>query len=299
MLSTRRSSSLNTINFGQGDALWLNRPSLSALNQTNQIIHLSPANGFPVASYKSFLDQLNQRHSITGMDCRGAWPKRSTPPSGFGINDFADDLISGLESQHQQPVIGMGHSHGGLVTVAAAIKRPDLFSKLVIIEGASMPTLWSDAVCRMIPKALMLKYFPIARGSHRRQLLWESREAFYQRYRHHATFKRFTDQDLRAYAEQGLFKRQDGQYELVFDPSWEAHIFCHVRFLWSFLPRLNLPTLLIRAEHGSLYTHQAFEKNNRELGQHIKAIEIPRTHHLLTHEKPNLVTDPILEWLAD
>jgi len=295
MLSQRPLINLNTINFGSGEAPWIDHPSL---NHNNTTIHLSPANGLPVASYQSFIEQLNHQYSITGMDCRGAWPQRSKPKRHFGIKGFAKDLIEGLESQHQDPVIGVGHSHGGLVTAAAAIERPDLFSKLIIIEGASSPNFWSDVLYQMTPKELIIQFSSIVRGSHSRRVHWESKEAFYQRYRNHSTFKRFTELDLRAYTEHGLFEREDGLFELVFDPTWESHIFCRIGFMWKFLKQITVPTLIIRAEHSILYSSVQFKENNRTLGKHIESIEIPGTYHLLTHEQPTLVTNSILQWLA-
>jgi len=103
-------------------------------NQQADIIHMSAANGFTATSYLEFLNFFSDQHSITGMDCRGTWAECETPPPSFKMKHFADDLIQAIEQQHHKPIIGMGHSQGGFVTLLAAIKRPDLFSKIVLIE---------------------------------------------------------------------------------------------------------------------------------------------------------------------
>lgn len=288
---------LSRIDFGRGEAPWLTSVGSKPLD-SKPTIHLAAANGLPVASYSSLIELLGKQHPITAMDCRAAWPKRSVAPRGFGVEDFAQDLIDGIEFSHNKPVIGLGHSHGGLVTAAAAVIRPDLFSKLVIIEGASWPNFWQSIPARLLPRELLIQMSPFIRGSHQRRAIWDSRDEFYERYQQHGTFKRFTERDLRAYAEHGLFKREDGQYELVFDPAWEAYIFCSVGFLWSFIRHLAIPTLLIRAEHSNVYTKAQFHKNNLKLGQHIEPIELADTHHLLTHEQPELVAESVLKWLA-
>lgn len=48
---------------------------------------------------------------------------------------LVDEVIADIEQQFsQQQVIGLGHSFGGLVTLMAAYRRPELFSKLVIMD---------------------------------------------------------------------------------------------------------------------------------------------------------------------
>lgn len=290
------SPTLNTIDFGHGPATWLTRPGTS-LN--TPAIHLSPANGFPVGSYGSFIQHLPTDFNITGMDCRGAWAGRSTPPKGFTMHDFANDLIRGIEAQHSAPVIGMGHSQGGLVTAIAAVKRPELFSHLILIDPASLPNKWVDLFYRRLPQRLIFAMFPFMRGSHERQAIWNSREDFCQRYRHHPTFKRFTKQALLDYAHYGLTETSNAQFELTFAPQWESHIFRQVEFLWKYLSKIQHKTLLIRAEHSNLYTEKQFNSYNQSLGNHIQALQIKDTYHLLTHETPELLSKNITNWMIN
>lgn len=272
------------------------------LNNTSDIthpetIHFSGANGFPVASYESFFERLTPQFSISAMDSRGAWPQRNSPPKGFSMDSFADDLINALSQQHKQSIIGMGHSHGAQLTMIAALKRPELFSKLVIIESASLPNPYIDLVYRRLPKAILFKMFPFMRGSEMRQKVWLSRQAFLDRYREHPTFKRFTEQALLDYAKHGLFEREDSSFELVFDPAWESYIFRNIEFMWKFLRKTTHPTLLIRAEHSNLYSSEQFKRYNRTLPDNIHAIEIPNTHHLIPQEQPEILFSTISEWL--
>lgn len=61
-------------------------------------------------------------------------------PLNKDLNNFADELIEDIEKKQNLPVIGVGHSTGGVVTLLAAVKRLDLFSKIILID----PVLFSS-----------------------------------------------------------------------------------------------------------------------------------------------------------
>ena len=285
---------LHEINFGAGAAPWYQHPT----NEPEAAkAHFSAANGFPVASYQQFYNAFEQKLSFTAMDSRGAWPSKTLPTHNFGTQDFAEDLINGIESQHTKPVIGMGHSHGGLVTTVAAIQRPDLFTKLVLIEAATAPDNIFGQLYRHIPKWLLLKLVPFIRGSHERQRMFSSSAAFYERYHSHPTFKHFSDQALKDYTKYGLRERADGQFELRYLPEWESHVFCRVSPIWPYLRKITIPTLLIRAEKSYMYSSTQFAAYSRNLSSEVTAVTMEDAHHLVTHEDPQGIARLIQNWL--
>lgn len=287
---------LCTIDFGHGPVPWLSADATAATPLGT--IHLSPANGLPAASYASFIGLLQQRYHVTGMDNRGAWPGIGEPPADWTWEDHADDLIAAIESQHSQPVIGMGHSIGGTITVLAAEKRPDLFSKLVIIDAASAPSRIKSSLLQLIPQWLSFKLFKFIRGSHHRRRLWPTPEAFYQHYKNHPTYRQFTDQAMLDYTHHGLRKRADGQYELVFNPSWESYNFRRVYFLWRALRAVKVPSLVLRAEHTYMYSSARFAELNKNLPTHIASATIVGAQHLVTHEQPRELYQQVDAWLS-
>ena len=210
--------------------------------------------------------------------------------------DFANDLIQAIESQHSGPVIGIGHSQGGFVTLLAAIKRPELFSKIVLIEPASLPYQWIDLLYPHIPQKVLFRLFPFMSGSLNRQSIWNSKEDFHQRYRQHNTYKRFTDESFKNYMDAGLTPYQN-QWQLSFSPQWEAHIFTTVEFIWKYLSKVTIPTLFIRAEHSNLYSHTQFTKHNKKLPKLVTPHEIKDAYHLLPFEKPIETSNVVKNWL--
>ncbi|CAH8292634.1 unnamed protein product [Eruca vesicaria subsp. sativa] len=58
-------------------------------------------------------------------------------PSKYNSFDaFSDDLIALLEELKFGPVVFVGHSMSGMIGCAASIKRPDLFTNLVLIAAS-------------------------------------------------------------------------------------------------------------------------------------------------------------------
>lgn len=285
---------LKIINLHGQNVPWF---EMSANRPAADTIHFSGANGFPVATYQEFFDRFAGQFHITGADCRATWLPKEEPKGNFKVDDFADDLISAIESQHSRPVIGMGHSYGGLTTLVAAAKRPELFSTLVIIEPAAMPKNWMVILSQFIPAWFMRQFVPLVKGSLNRQTNWPSPEAFYQRYHGHPTFKHFTDNSLREYANHGLRQLDDGTYELIFNPKWEAHIFCNLKIFWNYLAQHDKQTLLIRGEHSNLNTAQSFEAHRHVINEHVSTVELEGAYHLLPHEKPQQTQDIISQWL--
>ncbi|MEM7359194.1 MAG: alpha/beta hydrolase [Pseudomonadota bacterium] len=285
------------VDFGHGAVPWLELDGADGATE-QQTIHLSPANGIPVASYASFIESFPSSFHFTGMDCRGAWPGQPAPNRRFNWHRHADDLIAAIESKHTKPVIGMGHSLGGTVTALAASKRPELFSRIIIIDPASLPSKYASYFYDQMPQWVAFRMLPFIRRTHARQRIWSSREAFVENYRNHPTYKNFTDRALLDYAQAGLQKREDGRYELVFNPEWESFNFRRVYFLWAALQKVSLPVFFLRAENTYLYSQERFTQLNQSLGDNVLATNIPNSNHLVTHENPEALSKQIQAWLA-
>ncbi|MFT5135891.1 MAG: pimeloyl-ACP methyl ester carboxylesterase [Arenicella sp.] len=279
----------------QENLAWLER--FSQNTNVRETIHFSPANGLPVASYTGLFECFDEKYHVSGMDFRGSWPDQALPARSFTWQHHADDLISAIEKKHTQPIIGMGHSLGATVTLLAAVKRPELFSKIIAIEPATIPSANLAIFYKHLPQWLVFKLVPFIRKTHDRQRIWSSPQAFYDKYRTHPTYRLFTDRALKDYAQYGLKQRPGGDFELAHDPTWESFNFRRAEYLWDILEKCRLPTLVLRAEHSYLYSQLQFDQRNTKLAANIQPQTIPGAHHLVSHELPDLVADQILNWL--
>ena len=90
-------------------------------------IQFSHANGFPAPCYKSLFDHLKNDFEIRYIENLGHNPK-------FPVTDnwasLVDELIQDIEQSATLPLIGVGHSLGGAITLFAALKRPNSFLAL-------------------------------------------------------------------------------------------------------------------------------------------------------------------------
>ncbi len=275
---------------------WYNFDSEELLN-TPATMHFSPANGIPVMAYQCFLSHFSNNYNVTGMDNRGAWPKQALPKSSFSWQDHADDLIEAIELQYTAPIIGMGHSIGATITALAAVKRPDLFSKLILIDSATLPSKAASMISANMPEWLSFMFFKFIKRTHNRQRIWPSKQAFIDNYRAHPTYRLFTDQAFRDYVEHGLFENEHGQFELTFNPHWESFNFRRVHYLWATLLKTAHPTLLLRAENSYMYSQDQFDKLNSKLPSNINAQTIAGGNHLAPLEIPKESANQINLWL--
>jgi pimeloyl-ACP methyl ester carboxylesterase len=96
-------------------------------------LHFLHANGYPPACYTHLLELLKKEYHVFGMSLRALWPD-SNPDDIKDWNPFSEDLLRFLSSRGTAPVIGVGHSIGAIVTLRAALRDPNKFRALVLID---------------------------------------------------------------------------------------------------------------------------------------------------------------------
>lgn len=258
-----------------------------------QPIHFFHATAYPFGSYIDMLHRLSDKHSVFGLAHRGCWEGHSGPKAQVQWHSYADDLIDFLDQKKCGPVVGMGHSIGAVTTMFAAIKRPDLFSALVLIDPVFVaPPIWY--MSRLAK--LMNKPIPMEAVARRRPNQWNDREeavAFHQGKR---AFSRFTSTSMEAYGHFGI-KETDKGFGLTFCRDWEAHIYSSVPYVWRQLPKLNLPTLGLRGVHSDVITEKTWRRWQK-IRPNDTLVSLKECGHLLPHERPEECASHIKEFLA-
>lgn len=184
-------------------------------------IFFAHANGFPAPSYNSFFTHL-QPFPIDYVEVFGL--KDPVPTSWEQI---ADEIIQGIESRHDRPVIGLGHSFGGVGTFFAARKRPDLFSKIILMDPPffGWKRRWLVAPFQWI--GLAHQIVPPARVARKRKSQFTSREEAKEYFSGKQFFQSFAPDAFEDYLTHGLIqdeeqvtlripKEQEAQYFAVF-----------------------------------------------------------------------------------
>ena len=280
------------------------------LGGNGQPLHFLHANGYPPECYKPFLELLQTQYHVFGMLLRPLWPN-SNPSDIQDWHPLSDDLLRFLAPQSVEdarqgtPVIGVGHSIGATVTLRAALRDPDKFHALILID----PVLFVPRFLLMwqIIRALGLgnRLHPLIVGAKKRRRTFDDLETVFRGYRTRPIFRYMSDENLRTYIE-GMTRKTNQGYELVYSPEWEARIyFTGLRDfdIWRELPKLKVPTLFIRGaetdtflENAAKLVHRTATRVKRKQPR-AQVETLDKSTNLLPLERPREVFDRMQSFL--
>lgn len=251
---------------------------------SKDIIQFSHANGFPAKSYAYFFECLQ--------------PYQINYVNQFGHGDFevkhswelmTNQLIQSIETNTDEPVIGLGHSFGATLTLIASQQRPDLFKQVILMD----PPLFLNYKRHFIrvAKALNIqgRLLPEARKSRVRKNDFASREQAFEYYKTKALFKDFHPKSYDDYIEHGLKENETG-FELAFSPKVEYKIFKSIPYKFQHKD-LKVPTTLI---HSNKFT--VLEKPDlAAIDKAFPILELIEFNggHLFPQEKPEELAEMI------
>jgi pimeloyl-ACP methyl ester carboxylesterase len=260
-------------------------------------LHFLHANGYPPACYQPLIERLRTRYHVTTMHLRPLWP--GARPSEIGAwHPLSDDLTLFFREQKFAPLIAVGHSIGAIVTLRAAIRQPELFSAIVLIDPVLFPPRFIFAYNLLKASGLAYRLHPWILGALRRRRAFDDPETLFKSYRRKHVFRFFSDEALRIYVNGISQPRLEGGYELAYSPEWEARIYYTSIWrdldLWQGLPRLKVPTMIIRgAETDTFLSPTAWRVQKVNPTIFMETIE--KSTHLVALERPEQIQQKI-EW---
>ncbi len=272
---------------------------------TGTPLHFLHANGYPPECYQPLLQLLEKQHQVFGMKLRPLWDD-TKPEDLQDWHPLSDDLLRFLSNRasttlSEEPVIGVGHSIGGIVTLRAAIREPKKFRAVVLLD----PVLFipSFIVGWNILRAIGLgdRVHPLIAGAKRRRRTFDNLDVVFRSFRSRSVFRYLSDKSLRIYIEGITRPKDDGTFELVYSPEWEARIYLtglRDFDLWRALPKLKVPTLIIRGAETDTFMEKAgtlVKKKNPK----IQVVTIQKATHILPLEHPQEVADIINNFLIN
>jgi len=274
---------------------------------SDQSLHFLHANGYPPECYRPLLTGLSAHYHVLAMHQRPLWPD-AQPGSINDWHPLSDDLLRFLRSTYSvdernpDPVIGVGHSLGGIVTLRAALRQPERFRALILIDPVLFPPPMIASMRLMRAFGLSYRLHPLVRGALRRRRVFASREVLLRGYRRKSVFRYMDNVSLEAYVEGLTRPRPDGKYELVYSPEWEARIYVTGVWrdmdLWRGLPLLELPLLILRGAETDTFWASTARRVQRKLPS-AQIVTIENATHLVPLEQPEKVARIITEFLLD
>ncbi|HKJ38730.1 MAG TPA: alpha/beta hydrolase [Anaerolineales bacterium] len=263
-------------------------------------LHFLHANGYPPDCYTPLLELLKTEYQTHGMLLRPLWDD-AEPEEIQSWHPFSDDLLRFLSDRESfdlsqdksDSVIGVGHSIGAVVTLRAALRDPGKFRALVLID----PVLFIPPILLMwkITHAVGLgdRIHPLIIGAKKRRRTFDNLETVFRGYRNRNVFRYMSDASLQAYIEGITKPSANGGYELTFSPEWEVQIYRTAMQdfdIWNGLPKLEIPTLIIRGKETDTFLESAAKLVKRKQPK-VKVETLEKSTHLLPLERPKKVFD--------
>ncbi|ATO19902.1 alpha/beta hydrolase [Acinetobacter sp. LoGeW2-3] len=248
------------------------------------IIHFAHANGVPSRVYQKLFDGLKGDFEIIYVPLLG--PDKRYPIDNHWnslTQQVADSIIRQAKGR---PVIGLGHSLGSVLTFQAALKQPELFSQVIMLDPPMI--MGKEGFALHIAKLLKLKSLDKmspAGLSKRRRDHWESREQAAELLRPKGLYQDFDPDCFQSYIVHAL--KDDpvrGGVELTIPKMDEVNIFRTNPSLW-WLPqaKLKVPAQLVVAEKGPFLARKFPQKVQKKFGI---PFEIFKGGHMFPLERP-------------
>jgi pimeloyl-ACP methyl ester carboxylesterase len=258
------------------------------------LIHFAHANGVPSKVYQKIFDLLKDDFDIIYVSLLGTDGRY---PIDNHWTSLTDQIIDSIVRQAKgRKVIGLGHSLGSVLTFQAALKRPDLFSQVVMLD----PPLIMGKASFLFHFAKLFRLKAVdtmspAGLSKKRRDHWDSREQAGELLRPKGFYKHFDEDCFKAYLDYALTDDPvRGGVTLTIPRDAEVAIFRTNPSLW-WLPNIAKPIIPVNLVVGnrSLFQEKGFpELVKRKFG-------IPYTvtdgGHMFPLEHPNEVASLVKE----
>lgn len=254
------------------------------------MLHFAHANGFPAGSYRQLLTALGAHYQVLAIEKLGHDPR-------YPVNDNwrnpVRELRDYLRAHANGPVIGVGHSFGGVVTFRCAHQYPELFRAVIMLDPPMVNGVGAGMF--MFAKALGLvdRITPAGQSKGRRET-WPSRAEAGQQLRPKALFRGFDEACFQDYLAAGL-EEADGGVRLAFRNEVELAVFRNgPHDSWRYRTPLRVPGALVTATQGSVIAAPVVQ---RLVPQHHLLYRRAKGSHMFPLEHP-LVTAELIHQLV-
>jgi pimeloyl-ACP methyl ester carboxylesterase len=255
--------------------------------------------GFCAGVYTPLATLMTDHFQVQGFDSRGHGRTKAPadPENLKNWNIFYDDM-EGFCQHIGRPVIAIGHSMGGTVSMVAAVRRPELVRALIMIEPGIIPPEWILRTYLM-QKCGLTGLAPIVSKTVKRKNKWPDREALRDHLSTNKMFLHWKRAFIDAYIEHMIEDTDTGAVQLRCDPRWEARCIATAPTdIWHYVPKLKIPTLIIYGTQTRTFLPSVIKRFKTEVPHAVlRCFEGPG--HNVVMEKPRESAEAILEFLRE
>ncbi len=171
------------------------------------ILHFSHANSYPAGTYRQLFDLLGRDFDVQALDMHAHNPSY---PVQDGWQALVDELIAELETRYRgEPVILVGHSLGGMLSVMAAAQRPEL-ARCVVLLDSPIVAGWRALAWRLLKRFNAGDRYSPARFSVRRRNVWPAEADTMRHFASKELFAAWAPGVLQDYLDAGLKPHPEG-----------------------------------------------------------------------------------------
>lgn len=239
-----------------------------------KLVFLHGLMGF-ASNWRSIAKAFEQYFEILCYDQRGHG-KSFQPESGYGPEDYADDLSKILEELGWDKIVLVGHSMGSRNANHFAFKYPHKVIALVLEDLG--PEANPDSILK---NRALLNRFPTP---------FESKKVA----RAHVT-EEFKDQPiLGEYLYANLKEKEDGSVDWRFYRKGIEESVLKGRSIdrWSEFEALSVPTLLIRGESSDEFPAEIYESMLKR-NTNVEGVVIPDAEHWVHFDQKELFIESL------
>lgn len=243
---------------------------------TGQPIHFLHGNGFcgltlaPLASHMTSPDQPLYFSDLPGHG-KTPGPGIQNQPDWNLMADLAADSIAAISNV---PVVGVGHSMGGVVTLLAAARHPQLFQRIVLLD----PVLFGREVIlyqRLMRKTGLWQRSALVKAVSARKAQWPNESAMREDLRKKSLYRHWESESLDAFVKYATcpISHPETAIELLCQPAWEAAIFgSYPRGLWKAVRQVKVRVDIITATDSYPFIRPAVKRAvalNNNIHHHV------------------------------
>jgi len=245
--------------------------------------------GFGVSGhmFDEFAERMQDRFRLIALDQRGHGDSSWADDGNYTRQAFVDDLEGFREALGIERFILIGHSMGGLNSVAYTVQHPHRVRALVLVDvGPESAKEGVDNIVRFTRGPDELDFDEFVEMAHRfnqRRSIENIRERMRHRLRQTESGKYTWKFDRR-------FRQQDSGLRIGSELSNDES--------WQLFRDIAVPTLLVRGSESDVLTPDVAERAVREM-QRCRLVIVSGAGHSVPGDNPDDFTQAVRDFLGD
>lgn len=271
-------------------------------SQADLAFHYLHGNGFCGASLEPLARSIDHHlpfpasHLLTDIPGHGHSPQ----PELYRQPDWnamADAIAQSVTQRCDRPMIGVGHSLGGVLTLLMAAENPSLFQRVVLLDPVIfLPYLVFAQRC--LRKTGLWKQTKLVKQVGQRQNQWSDRQLAADSLSPKRLYREWDTQAFAQFVSQAIVDCQDGTVRLACDPAWEASIFAsYPRQLWKLIKQVQVPVQIVVAQKTYGFIPPSAAKASR-INPNISVSKFGRDH-VFPMTDPQQAAQHIMPFILD